>query len=383
MSTPVVQALQEAPSVVDTIETPSAIVPGPDPIVATDDTAAASDAPVTDADQTEAERPEIDIPSLVASGSQCVSTNVQYNLYMIDGYPYLLRAPDRRSTRRHRAAEPMTSLVSPAPAATSTSTSSASRPVVGAQLRQHHVDLPATAAIPVRTAEGQRALILSPEGVRAMAAQGVNVDRNTQREQRFMGITSSQVRNLLRNGIPHSWLFLKLTFLVFLLGSNSSWNRLLVLNLAAAIIFFWQSGIFAAVWGNWRGQVHADANITGTPVSAHANDTGVENNTVAPPSPNTALLQHLGRAFFSSILPGVSQPTTPVVQQEGFQPPQPQPQPETQNTQTESSTTPITSQEDHAMSSNESHSEKREQEPSAPVNKDDNVDPIDNQHTSN
>ena len=261
--------------------------------------------------------PEItanDLPQVMGPNANVQATNIQYNVYMIDGYPYLIRGPDKRSSRR-RQERALVPTQSPA------TTSSITAVSAGAQIRQHHVDLPATAAIPVRTADGQRALILSPEGVRAMAAQGVNVNRNIVRADSFLGIRASTIRNFMRTGIPHSWLFLKLTFLVVLLGSNSSWKRLIVLNIAAFLIFFWQSGIFMHMWGNWRRPVGPAVNVA---ADARVRDTGRDETASAggingaQQRPNSAVLQNLGRAFFSSIIPGVSQPTTPVIAQAAF-----------------------------------------------------------------
>lgn len=283
-----------------------------------------------------------DMPHWIGQDAQMVATNVNYNLFMIDGYPYLLRGSDRRSSRRHRsplhASSGGQAGVPNAPAGSMDNGQATDSPV-----RHHHVDLPATAAIAVRTAEGQRALVLSPEGVRTLAAQGVNVSRTVTRRNTYFGISSEQFRSFMRTGIPHSWLFLKLAFFVALLGSNSSWSRILLLSAVATFIFSWQSGLLASFLTGSRNQAQAvqpqgqnghGNTVTPPPVPQGAasqsaasgsasesatTNTGVRDAEDLRPAGH-AVLHNLGRAFFSSILPGIAQPTTPVVQQAGFAP---------------------------------------------------------------
>lgn len=273
------------------------------------------------------------VESLLERREGVERTDVSYELYYIDGYPYLVKAAPRisRSSRRTRG----TGLPLSSSEFAFNQNSLASRhvapiiaggPTAGAVVaRQHHVDLPATAAIPVRTADGRRALILSPEGVRAMAAQGVNVDVG-RRDPPF-GITSASFRQFMRTGVPHAWLILKLSFLVAMLGANSSWYRFAVLNLIAIGIFFWQSGILRTVFIGRPGASPAvNPPAPATPNSGtEQHQPGEQVNAVSgssvPLSDGTGssvqsrqqvrLLRNFGRAFLSSIVPSVTDVTHP------------------------------------------------------------------------
>lgn len=200
--------------------------------------------------------------------------------------------------------------------------------------RYQQVDLPTTAAIPVRTADGRRALILSPEGVRAMAARGINVESNLiARDRTFLGIRAASIRNFLRTGIPHGWLFLKLVFLVAMLGSDSSWNRFILINCIAAGIFFWQTGLLRNLINRTpalnpqapAGVDSGPAQNTGTePRTGNADSPAVAPIETARANPTEApLLHNLGRAFLSSIVPTVTRPAERVPPVAVARPPSP------------------------------------------------------------
>lgn len=241
-------------------------------------------------------------------------TNISYDLHYIDGYPYLIKAAGRtlRPSRRMR-----TSGIAQSPARAFTTTSNRSQQTTAGTMRQaaatttRRVDLPATVAIPVRTADGRRALILSPEGVRAMAAQGVNVD--VSRRDSPFGITSATFRQFMRTGVPHAWLALKLSFLVAMLGTNSSWYRFTILNLLAIGIFFWQSGLLRniMVWGRPPGHPTVSTQAGSQlpepgqgPDSVALADSATQNDPIVPAE--TPLLHNFGRAFLASIVPSTS-----------------------------------------------------------------------------
>lgn len=183
----------------------------------------------------------IETHSFLGRHEQIEATDTNYVLCYIDGFPYLVKGADRaRSVRRSR--RHLANSNSAQPASNAAPVSAAHTSGNDAIVQQRHVDLPATAAIPVRTAEGRRALILSPEGVRAMAAQGVNVDTGAAGRP-ALGVNYVSLRRYISAGVPHGWLVLKLVFLVTMLGSNASWTRFMILNVIAFGIFLWQSGI--------------------------------------------------------------------------------------------------------------------------------------------
>lgn len=254
-------------------------------------------------------------------------TNTSYELCYIDGFPYLVKAAGRAPRLSRRARNPANAHVQDprAPATVPTTASASDSHVPTAPVRHHQVDLPATAAIPVRTADGRRALILSPEGVRAMAAQGVNIETNL-RSGPF-GISSATIRSFMSNGVPHGWLIFKLAFLVTMLGSNSTWPRFLLLNVIAVGIFFWQSGILGRGLGRAvpvpgqaapvppvgrpQGPVDATGNDPLETLAVSRTNVGVQNaaGTFEEQLPaSTRWIRTFTNAFISSIVPGSPRP---------------------------------------------------------------------------
>lgn len=277
-----------------------------------------------------------DVHELLHRRDNVQRTNINYDLYYIDGYPYLIKAADRqtRSSRRPRAAHE-----NPNSTGRFTNTSAIVRQtMLGStsgtptrSVRHHQVDLPATAAMPVRMADGGRALILSPEGVRAMAAQGVNVETSNPARVGLLGLNAAIFRQYVRLAAPNLWLIAKLAFLVLMLGSNSSWYRFFVLNAIATAIFLWQSGLIAALLGNAptnqgtaapgvANAARPAAPVSGPLPQATENQAQQSTTTDAAVADNTAhvretpLLHDLGRAFLSSIVPSLTPPVRNVPQ---------------------------------------------------------------------
>jgi hypothetical protein len=127
--------------------------------------------------------------------------------------------------------------------------------------------LPSDTAIPVRTHTGERAYIINPDGVTALARQGCRIhafqllhpiqphgpgaqavvgqlqiiDQQPQQrqiERRFVGLTDLIALFRRRGVMQHIWLLCKLAFMVGLFSSNNaSWRRIFGLCLAAAGIY--------------------------------------------------------------------------------------------------------------------------------------------------
>jgi hypothetical protein len=321
---------------------PKLDAPGPaDSMPVPEPETGASSRPMSGASSTSSDLPQ-HLQSILRSQS-CVKTGLQYQVYMIDGMPYLIQQPAngtadttaaRTSTFRRRTHRATTTLLNTmmqqaqgsAPATTTGPTT----------VRHQAVDLPAASAFPVALADGRRAVILSPEAVQAMTQQGVAVQNQGPAGQIIPGpaaagpanriaagaaarnfVNRPEVRAFWRTGIPHIWLFLKLAFLVMMLGSSASWKKLIMLNAIAFAIFMWQSGLAAALL---RGHAQAIGRPVGRPVPRGAPQAmGPGTPEVRPagqdggagPGPARRqgnALQNLAHAFVSSIVPSTRQP---------------------------------------------------------------------------
>ncbi|ORY86194.1 hypothetical protein BCR37DRAFT_385675 [Protomyces lactucae-debilis] len=279
-----------------------------------------------------------------------VRTGLQYQVYMIDGLPYLIQqsatattAASRHTSRslRSRAAR-ATSLLNTVMGASAPGAPTAASSGAPNHVRHQAVELPSSSAIPVVMADGRQAVMLSPEGIRAMTQQGVVVPTQNAQGQLIPGVAPAAARHpldrpefraFMRTGIPHAWLFLKLVFLVMMLGSHASWKKFLMLNAIAVVIFLWQSGLAAGLFRAQARPVPVDARpvqrnapvVPGTDAAAAAaampaqspttNDT--PNQTIPRAQAQGNALQNLAHAFVTSILPSTLLPDAlPAINQE-------------------------------------------------------------------
>lgn len=112
------------------------------------------------------------------------------------------------------------------------------RPLAGPR----QVVMPPNSTIPIRSTSGASAIIVSPEGVQALAAQGVNVANLSgpnamNNPQMMMPFNAAQMAAQVRARATHLWLFVRLMFLVGIFSANASWHRFALLNLVASLVF--------------------------------------------------------------------------------------------------------------------------------------------------
>lgn len=183
-----------------------------------------------------------------------VNMGFTYDVQMINGYPYLVQRAQghSRTTRANGDVQRDVILSSQGSMrARRTATADAAQYV-----NRGHIELPASSAFRARGANGQRAVVLSPDAVRMLQNRGIQVDRGlvqggnaagiNPRLARFV-IDPQRVAEFFRTAMPHGMLLVKLFVLVALLGTNATWSRLCGLVAAAFIIFMWQSGLVARV----------------------------------------------------------------------------------------------------------------------------------------
>lgn len=263
------------------------------------------------------------------AGRVAIPLPIMYQTVLIDNFPYLVQTP--QLPPQMQVPIPMHVPI-PTPTHMAPSLANFGRTGPFGQPPHHHlhqVHLPASTAMPVTTASGQRALILSPEGVRAMAAQGVHVQTSPRRTlPSLLSLIVALIARIRTGGMGHTWLFLKLAIVVGMLSANTTWTRFFVINFCATFIFLWQTRVLAAFyrgWGDARQRAHpngANGGGTGNAVNAGATDTtgvGGELRRDAPHDDGnlpdqggnmtelnrgTPLLRNLGRAFLGSIVPG-------------------------------------------------------------------------------